>query len=146
MGDNSVLESIVRELVSEEDIREIIHDEIRSRLNRYEFTEAIRKTAMEIVRENGETWIREKVAETLNGKVRLDDGWGNVKEMGTFEDYVRKSLRDQCMSSWNMERKLREMVDERLKKIAQDIVSRHIKEDLQNEVLEKLAEEYGPKN
>ena len=142
---NNVLYDVVKDLISEEDIRDIIREEIAARLSSYQIEKIVRDALMEYVHEKGEAYLRETVEKIVNGPVRLDDGWGNVKEMGSFEDYARKSLRDQCMSQWGMERKLREMVDAKLKKIAQDIVGRHIKEDLQNEVIAELVKEVNGK-
>lgn len=142
---NNVLYDVVKDLISEEDIRDIIREEIAARLSSYQIEKIVRDALMEYVHEKGESYLRETVEKIVNGPVRLDDGWGNVKEMGSFEDYARKSLRDQCMSQWGMERKLREMVDAKLKKIAQDIVGRHIKEDLQNEVIAELVNEVNDK-
>ena len=149
MSNNEILKDIVKSMISEEDIKNEIHDQVSTQvtdfLGSYEIKKAIRDVAVEMIHEKGEEWIREMVENVMNSPVRLDDGWGNVKEMGTFEDFARKSLKSQCFDQWNLERKLRDMVNEKLKKIATDIVSKHLKEDLANEVLGKLAEEVAVK-
>ena len=132
---------IIKELVSADVIRDIVRKEVREKLETYSMEKAIRDTAMELIYERGDAWIHEMINDVLNGQVRIDDGWGNVKEEGTFEDYVRRALRRQCFDQWNIERKLREAVDEKLKKIAKDIVQRHLQEDLVDEVLGELAGE-----
>lgn len=144
-GTNNVLYDVVKDLISEEDIRDIIREEIAARLSSYQMEKIVRDALMEYVHEKGEAYLRETVEKIVNGPVRLDNGWGDVKTFGSFEDYARKSLNDQCMSQWGMERKLRELVDAKLKKIAQDIVGRHIKEDLQDEVVAELAKEVTAK-
>lgn len=144
-GTNNVLYDVVRDLIHEEDIREVIQETVVEQVTSYKMEQVVREVLKEFVYEKGETYLRETVEKVVNGPVRLDDGWGNVKEMGSFEDYARKSLRDQCMRQWEMERKLRELVDEKLKKIARDIVDRHIKEDLQDEVVAELAKKVAAK-
>lgn len=145
MSNNEILKDIVKSMISEEDIKNEIHDQVSTQvtdlLGSYEIKNAIHNVAVEMIHEKGEEWIREMVENVINSPVRLDDGWGDVKEMGTFEDFARNSLRRQCLDQWNLERKVRDMVNEKLKKIATDIVSKHLKEDLANEVLGKLAEE-----
>lgn len=149
MSNNEILKDIVKSMISEEDIKNEIHDQVSTQvtdlLGSYEIKVAIRDVAMEMIHEKGEEWIREMVENVVNSPVRIDDGWGDVKEMGTFEDFAKKSLKKQCFDQWNLERKLRDMVNEKLKKIATDIVGKHLKEDLANEVLGKLAEEVAVK-
>ncbi len=142
MDTEKMLEEIVKGLIKDEDVERIIRDEVRERFS-YSVEKAIHEVAMEFVREKGETWIRQLVDATISGKVRLDDGWGNVKEEGTFEDYVRKSMRSQCISSWNIEKELRKAVDERLKKYCQDVSREHVDDNLASEVLKRLAKDYG---
>lgn len=145
MSNNEILKDIVKSMISDDEIKteiqEQVHDQVMEILSSYEIKKAIHEAAMEMVHEKGEKYLMEAVESVMQSPVRLDDGWGNVAEMGTFEDFARQSLKKQCYDQWHLERKLRDMVNEKLKKIATDIVSKHLKEDLANEVLGKLAEE-----
>lgn len=142
---SNVVRDLIREIISEEDvqkaIRETVSEVVLEQITNYTIKEVVREVIMGFVKEKGEAYLRETVETIVNGPVRLDDGWGNVKEMGSFEDYVRKSLHTQCMNQWNMDRKLREAVDGKLKKIAEDIVKKHINDDLQGEVIEELVKQ-----
>ena len=142
---NNVMRDLIRELITEEDvqkaIRETVSEVVLEQITSYTIKEVVREVIMGFVQEKGEAYLRETVETIVSQPVRLDDGWGNVKEMGSFEDYVRKSLYSQCMRQWDMERKLREAVDGKLKKIAEDIVKKHINDDLQGEVIEELVKQ-----
>lgn len=141
MDVKEILRETISDLVSEEEISREIKVAINEKLSEYTMEEVIRDVAIECIHEKGDEWMHEMVERVINGNVRLDDGWGNTKNVGTFEDYARKSLREQCFDQWKLERKLREMVDEKLKKIATDIVSKHLREDLADEVIKELANE-----
>lgn len=141
MDVKEILRETISDLVSEEEISREIKVAINEKLSEYTMEKAIRDVAIECIHEKGDEWMHEMVERVINGNVRLDDGWGNTENVGTFEDYARKSLRKQCFDQWKLERKLREAVDEKLKKIATDIVSKHLREDLADEVIKELANE-----
>ena len=141
MDTERMLEEIVRGLIKDEDVEQIIRDEVRNRFS-YSVEKSINAVAMEFVREKGDAWIKEEVDKTINGKVRLDDGWGNVREEGTFEDYVRRAMREHCINHWHMEKELRKVVDERLKKYCKEVSDEHVNDNLAGEVLKRLAKDY----
>ena len=142
---SNVMRDLIRELIPEEDvqkaIRETVSEAVLEQVTGYTMKTVVREVLMEFVREKGEAYLRETVETIVSQPVRIDDGWGRVKETGSFEDYVRQSLHTQCMNQWGIERKLREAVDGKLKKIAEDIVKRHINDDLQGEVIEELVKQ-----
>jgi hypothetical protein len=138
---NNVMRDLIRELIPEEDVQKAIRETVSEVVTSYTMKTVVREVLMEFVREKGETYLRETVEDIVSQPVRIDDGWGRVKEVGSFEDYVRQSLNTQCMNQWGIERKLREAVDGKLKKIAEDIVKKHINDDLQGEVIEELVKQ-----
>ena len=141
MAQSELLYEALKDLVSEEQIANTVNRIVVEKMESYAIEKAIQNTVFEIVKEKADGYIQEQVDEIMHNPVRLDDGWGNIKEEGSFEDYVRRSLRKQCFDQWKLERKLREVVDEKLKNTAKKIVDKHLEEDLVGEVLQKLKEE-----
>lgn len=138
-----IVRQTIRELVTEEMIEYQIRSAVEECFN-YKIKEEIRAAAMEYVHEKGEGYIREKIDEIMNGHVLTDDGWGNVKEHGTFENYVRKAIREKCMSQWNVEREVKKAVDEKLKKFCEEVKCDNI-EEASKKVLGRIAAEYAAK-
>ena len=138
-----IVRQTIRELVTEEMIEYQIRSAVEECFN-YKIKEEIRAAAMEYVHEKGEGYIREKVDEILNGHVRTDDGWGNVKDQGTFENYVRKAIREKCMSQWNVEREVKKAVEEKLKKFCEEVKYDNV-EEASIKVLGRIAAEYAAK-
>ncbi len=133
----------VREIASEDAIERIIIQEVREKFN-YKIDSAIRDIAMEYVREKSGGYIQEAVDKIMNGRVRLDDGWGNVKEEGTFEEYVRKAIRSQLGNSWELEKKVRKAVDEKLEKYCKEVHKTEL-DVLTKKVLTRVAEDFERK-
>jgi len=129
-----------REFVSKEVIEAIIRREILEKFD-YNVNNAIHNVAMEYVKEKGGGYIIEKIDEIMNGQVRLDDGWGQVRDAGTFEDYVRKSIRSQLGNSWELEKKVRKAVDEKLEKYCKEVHKTEL-DALTKKVLTRVAEDF----
>lgn len=138
-----IVRQTIRELVTEEMIEYQICSTVK-KLFDYKINEEIRAVAMEYVREKGEGYIREKIDAIMNGHVQTDNGWGEVKDHGTFENYVRKAIRDKCMSQWNVEREVKKAVDEKLKKFCEEVKCDNI-EEASKKVLGRIAAEYAAK-
>lgn len=136
-----IVRQTIRELATEEMIEYQIRSAVKECFN-YKINEEIRAAAMEYVHEKGEGYIREKIDEIMNGHVRTDDGWGNVNDHGTFENYVRKAIREKCMDHWNVEREVRKAVDEKLKKFCEEVNYDNI-EEASKKVLGRIAAEYA---
>lgn len=138
-----IVKQTIRELATEEMIEYQIRSAVKECFN-YKINEEIRAAAMEYVHEKGEGYIREKVDEIMNGHVWTDDGWGNVKDHGTFENYVRKAIREKCMSQWNVEREVKKAVDEKIKKFCEEVKCDNI-EEASEKVLGRIAAQYAAK-
>ena len=145
MENNEMIKEIIRSMIPESMIKEtvdaVVNERVYEILDRYEMQRAIKCSVDQALNEHGNAYIKEIVDGIINGKVRIDDGWGNVTEYGTFEDYCRKSMQKN-LSSWNLERKLRDEVDNKLKAICKKVSERHKEEDLIPEVLSELAAQY----
>ena len=138
-----IVRQTIRELVTEEMIEYQIRSAVEECFN-YKIKEEIRAAAMEYVHEKGEGYIREKIDEIMNGHVRTDNGWGQVEEHGTFENFVRKAIREKCMSQWNVEREVKKAVEEKLKKFCEEVKYDNI-EEASIKVLGRIAAEYAAK-
>ena len=145
--ENFDLKEIVRQMIRELATEEMIEHQIRSAVDEcfnYKIKEEIRTAAMEYVHEKGEGYIREKIDEIMNGHVRTDNGWGQVEDHGTFENFVRKAIREKCMSQWNVEREVKKAVDEKLKKFFEEVKYDNV-EEASKKVLGRIAAEYAAK-
>lgn len=145
MENNEMIKEIIRNMIPESMIKKTVDAVVNKRvceiLDRYEMQRAIKSSVDQALNEHGDVYIKEIVDGIINGRVRIDDGWGNVTEYGTFEDYCRKSMQKN-LSGWNLERKLRDEVDNKLKAICQKVSERHKEEDLIPEVFSELAAQY----
>lgn len=131
----------VLEIANEEMLERIIREEVRERFE-YQVNRAIRDAALQYVCDKGDGYIRERIEEVFHGRVMTDDGWGNRKDMGTFEDYVRKTIREKTNNSWDIERKVRNAVDEKLKTYITAYLEGK-KENAVDSVLAMVAEDYA---
>lgn len=74
----------------------------------------------------------------MENKVRIDDGWGSSATYGSFDDYVRKQISTKIRDGWNVERKVRDSVNSRLKKYVEESVEK-IKNERVDDVLVSMA-------
>lgn len=144
MNTEEIVREAVKGILSEEKLEEIARGTISEMVYenmRYTFEKTVTQVAREVIEEKGESILEEILKDIMNKPVRIDNGWGDIQEKGSFEDFVRSTLRSRCCNEWDVERKLRNMVDERLKKIAHEVVGRHVEEDLCGEVMEELVKQ-----
>ena len=139
--DNSMLEQLVRELVSEEKIEQIIRSVVSDRLEYY-FERALESKAEEMVSAFSDELITKKLDELLGRKVLINDGFGSRKEYADFESFVTDYIGRQVKNSYELERKVQQMVKERLDRYCKEVVN-EANRDLTGKVFEKIAEDKG---
>lgn len=132
-----VLRDIVREFVNSQDVEEIIRDEVRERYS-YEVEKAIRNMAEEYVRERGGQYLRECIDQAINRGVLIDDGLGHTAKYETFDDFVRQKISKELCAGWQLDRKIREAAEKKVKEACQKVVEAGMSEQVK-EVVEKLA-------
>lgn len=134
---------LLRELVKESLNDDFIKFQIKEKVDElfdYNIREEIRSVANRFVKDKADGYIREVVLETLNNKVKIDNGWGERAEYETFEDFVRQSIAKELKKSWNIESKIRNAVWDKLKVYVEQVVDEKT-EDRVDSVLELLAED-----
>lgn len=144
MEQNEVLKELIGSLVTEDllhsAIREIVYEYVDRKFDDYLRKAIAQKIEVEIC-EKGDDYIRTAIDGVINGKVRIDDGWGNrQEEFGTFEDLVRRRIAKNLSDGWKVEQKVRDAVDANIKRICQEVRKEHV-DNMAEQVLERLASE-----
>ena len=139
--DNGVLEQLVKELVSEEKINTIVRDVVAKRLE-YHFDHALASEAERIVSKLSDELIIKKLDDLLGKKVLINDGFGSRKEYADFDAFVTDYIGRQVKNSYELERKVQQMVKERLDRYCKEVVN-EANRDLTGKVFEKIAEDKG---
>jgi len=81
------------------------------------------------------------VLKDLYGKeVNLDDGFCGRKGYKSFEEFVRDYVGEQCRKQWNMERKVQDMVKERVSEVCKKVVEEN-EADLADKAMRILSGE-----
>ena len=135
--ENSVIESIIKDLISEEKIEEVLREEIRSRID-YHFDKILEKEAERMVKKFSDELIVKKLDELLGRKVLINDGFGSRKEYADFDAFVTDYIGRHVKSSYELERKVQQMVKDRLERYCKEVVS-EANCDLTEKVIEKIA-------
>lgn len=134
---------LLRELVKESINDDFVRDCIRARVNElfsFNIEAEIRNAAEQFVENKASGYIEEEVKTALNNNVRLDDGWGNCKEYGTFEEFVRKKIHEEINKTWKLEEKIRKVTLDKLGKYVKKVVDKR-KEEKVDEVLQLIADD-----
>ena len=135
--ENNMLESIIKELVSEEKVEDILREEIRKRIE-YHFDNVLKQEAERMVEKFSNDLITKKLDKLLGKKILINDGFGSRKEYADFDAFVTDYIGRQVKSSYELERKVQSMVKERLERYCKEVVSENNRA-LAKKVIEKIA-------
>lgn len=141
MDNNELIKALLKELVTEDMLRDVIGRIVLDRLDdlfTYHVKCGIEEQVEKEIRSRSDGYIKEVVDRVIDGMVRVDDGWGNVKEYGSFDDLVRARIAKQLGSSWSVEEKVREAVDAKIKKLCEQVRKEHV-DNMAEQVMERLA-------
>ena len=119
-NNNLVLEAI-KSLITEEQIDNAIRVIVSERMQ-HSVERAIRETAERMARDYCDKQIEDVLADIYGREVNLDDGFGGRRGYKTFEEYVRDYVGQECRKQWNMERKVQDMVKERVEEVCKKVV------------------------
>lgn len=143
--DNSTIETVLRgllkELIDEEKITMIIEREVGERFE-YHFERALESKAAEMVEKFSADVIADKLDEVLGKRVLVNDGFGSRKEYADFNTFVTDYIGRQVKSSYDLERKVADIVRKRLDNYCKEVVAESNNE-LANKVIEKIAADKG---
>lgn len=130
-----MLEEIVRGMVDEETVTDILRDEIRSRLaNKYDYE--IEKVARDIVRKKADSIIMDHVNKCLNDGVTVDNGWGHKETHISFKDYVRQQIKQEFDSKWEVQRTIKDAVEKKIKDVCKNVMDKNLQPCIDNAVQE----------
>jgi DNA-binding FrmR family transcriptional regulator len=132
-----MLEEIVRGMVDEKTVNEILEKEIRDKLEcKYDYE--IKKVAQKIIKEKANSFIEDYVKECLKKGVRIDNGWGSKETYTTFEDFVRENIKKEFDSKWEVQRTIEKYTSERVKTVCKKIMEENLKPCV-DKAIEELA-------
>lgn len=137
----NVIRSLVKELITEEKIMKIFKEEIHEQLEYY-FDQALAREAEGMVRKFSDDLITRKLDEVLGNRVLVSDGFGSRKEYADFNTYVTDYIGRQVKNSYDVERKVADIVKKRLDQYCKEVVAESNSE-LANKVIKKIAENKG---
>ena len=120
-GNNMIIEAI-KSLITEEQIDNAIRCAVSDKFT-YRIDEAIKNEAESIARQYCDKKIEEVLADLFGKSVNLDDGFGGRRGYKTFEEYVRDYVGSECRKQWNMERKVKRMVESRIEEVCKKVVA-----------------------
>lgn len=132
-----MLEEIVRGMVDEETVTDILREEIRSKLaNKYDYE--IEKVARDIVKKKADSIILDHVNKCLNDGVTVDNGWGYKETHISFEDYVRQQIKKEFDSKWEVQRTIKEVVEKKIKDVCKNVMDKNLQPCI-DEAVQELA-------
>ena len=131
------IKDLLKELVTSELIENAVRDAVSEKFNYY-LDREIEAKINEVISGKADKYIYAEIDKVMENKVRIDDGWGSSATYGSFDDYVRKQISTKIRDGWNVERKVRESVDSRLKKYVEESVEK-IKNERVDDVLVSMA-------
>lgn len=143
MDNNELIKALLKELVTEDVLRDVIGRIVLDRLDdlfTYNIERGIQERVNALIKQEGDSYIKNAIDGVINGRVRTDDGWGSTKEYGSFEDLVRARISKNLNDGWNVERKVREAVDAKINKLCEQVRKEHV-DNMAEQVMERLAEE-----
>lgn len=131
------IKDLLKELVTDEQIENAVRCAVSEKFD-YCLNMEIAKKINEVISGKADEYIYAEIAKVMENKVRVDDGWGNSATYASFDDYVRKQISTKIKDGWNVERKVRESVDSRLKKYVEESVKK-ISNERVDDVLVSMA-------
>lgn len=135
---NESIKELLSSVITDEMIRQAVHEVVWDKLDGYEMSKLIRETVAGIFKEKTEAYIRERVDAEFSKPVKKDDGWGEVEYYDSFDQFVRKTVQSRLSNSWDfrreVERKIEKVIDNAKKKVAQKVAET----DFVDEVLAEL--------
>lgn len=133
-----VLEAM-KQLITEEQIDNAIRSVVADHLG-YRVEHAIKEEAESIAREYCDKKIEDVLKDLYGKEVNLDDGFCGRKGYKSFEEFVRDYVGEQCRKQWNMERKVQDMVKERVSEVCKKVVEEN-EADLADKAMKILSGE-----
>lgn len=139
MSEKDLVIEAMKQLITEEQIdnaiRYVVADQIEFRVER-----AIKEKAESIAREYCDKKIEDVLKDLYGKEVNLDDGFCGRKGYKSFEEFVRDYVGEQCRKQWNMERKVQDMVKERVSEVCKKVVEEN-EADLADKAMRILSGE-----
>lgn len=144
------IKDLLRELVTDDIIKDVVEDCVEERIEHlfnYSVEYAIKQRIHDAISDKVDMYIKPEIDKVLENGVRVDNGWGEAKEYGSFDDYVRNAIYKELKSSWRLDEHVREAVDSKLKKYIEKALKQKY-DDRADMVLEDLAKDIldGDKN
>jgi hypothetical protein len=139
METNELLYEAIKSLITEEQIDNAIDAAVRERMN-YRISQAIEMEASEIAKEYCDKKIIDVLDSIFGKQVNTDDGFGYARGYKSFEEYVKEYIGKNVRNQYDMERKVRRMVDEKITAICKKVVEQN-NADLADKAMRMLAGE-----
>jgi len=143
MSEQEFIKSIIKELVTDQMIESCVKDVVDEKIEYmfdYQVKSSVERKINEVVSDKSDGYIREAVEQVINGKVNVNDGWGSNIVYGSFEDLVRKKIAEKLNDGWNVERKVKDAVDAKIKAICEEVKKNHV-DNMAEQVIERLGKE-----
>lgn len=137
MDTSEPIKALLKELISEDEILYAVRTVVSERIDRYLYEE-LHRLVDAAIRDRSDNYINAAVQKVIDGMVRVDDGWGNRAEYGSFEDLVRARIGKHLSEGWNVERKVRDAVDDKIKKLCEEVRKEHV-DNMAEQVIDRLA-------
>ena len=139
MSEKDLVIEAMKQLITEEQIDNAIRSVVADRLN-YRVERAIKEKAESIAREYCDKKIEDVLKDLYGKEVNLDDGFCGRRGYKSFEEFVRDYVGEQCRKQWNMERKVQDMVKERVSEVCKKVVEEN-EADLADKAMRILSGE-----
>lgn len=133
------IRELLQELVTDEMIENAVSYKVSERFE-YIVDKKIKEKVDEFVGNKADEFIKAEIEKVMANQVRIDDGWGNTKNYGSFDDYVRDKISKELRDGWNIGSKVRAAVDAKLKKYVEKAIKEK-NEDRVDFVLQELAKD-----
>lgn len=139
MREKDLVLEAMKQLITEEQIDNAIRSVVADHLG-YRVEHAIKEKAESIAREYCDKKIEDVLKDLYGKEVNLDDGFCGRKGYKSFEEFVRDYVGEQCRKQWNMERKVQDMVKERVSEVCKKVVEEN-EADLADKAMRILSGE-----
>ena len=140
MDTREILKDIVAEYITEERLNSIIREIIIKKLD-YNLEQHIRKTAVDVLGEKTQEYVKEKVEAELVKPVKTNDGWGNIARYDSFEEFVKKEIAERLRNNWEIrtyaENFVKQMITDTARKIVKDFTDEELNERLLKQLIAK---------
>ena len=141
MSERDLVIEAMKQLITEEQIDNAIRNVVADQLNYY-VERAIKEKAESIARKYCDKKIEDVLKDLYGKEVTLDDGFCGRKGYKSFEEFVRDYVGEQCRKQWNMERKVQDMVKERVSEVCKKVVEEN-EADLADKAMRILSGDRG---